>query len=550
MAIAQIGTVTAFSAGASVTSPSLNTSGATLLIITVGDSTAIGSITVSDSNGNSWHARQNQSGIANMNGGMLYAFDKSGSALVTGSGHTVTVSGTTFPAITFSAFTGTLANNVDPYDSTAGESGGTNNAGTTVQPGSITAISGSLVVTAYGNANTTNASIAVTSPYILIGSVAGVAGTNYGVGVAFSTSVTTTNPTWTTGISGVQVATIASFKAAPVAFTGAAQLLPILTINPIRPISGPYAAQSGAGTLSQVALLSQGITNPQQLSMIMFEAIQGLQDQIQTLYQLLGIAPTVNQFNIPQALPGPNGTIQVNILWASQNPGAHQISWGGGSISYQGVTYSIAAGNASNISSFIYWQLSNPTILQSSTGLPPNIGADDFVVALNAPDGSGPGNLGTYSPVIEMHNANNDRLVLSPGLLSAYGYGNKALVLLGTVNTNTEIAAAPYGDIRVLYNGNTGTSAAELSAALGVGTLNLVNTSNASSQVNISADPSIGAYLSLSNSDGTTAFAISAGHGGQTSATAGTHGAVPAQVAGYYTVAINSVNQKIPYFNV
>jgi hypothetical protein len=33
-------------------------------------------------------------------------------------------------------------------------------------------------------------------------------------------------------------------------------------------------------------------------------------------------------------------------------------------------------------------------------------------------------------------------------------------------------------------------------------------------------------------------------------ATAGTNGALPAQVAGYITINVNNVSQKIPYYNL
>ena len=212
--IVQVGTTATAQGAATATTAGFTTTGATLLVITVAGDADITTATVSDSNGNTWHSRQDQTSAGALNCGMWYAFDKSGGALVTGAGHTATVTLTNV-GFTFSAFSGTLAGHVDPYDSTAGQSGATASGVLNVQPGSITAAAGSLVVTAFGaNAGAGNAS-SISSPYIIGGSIA-ASGSVKGSAIGFSTNVTTTNPTWTaTGfVAAFPTATIASFKAA------------------------------------------------------------------------------------------------------------------------------------------------------------------------------------------------------------------------------------------------------------------------------------------------------------------------------------------------
>lgn len=213
--IAQVASTVSASGATTGTTAGINTTGATLLIITVSGGASISTAAVSDSNGNSWHPRLNEAGSSSENNGIWYAFDKSGSALVTGAGHTATVALANV-GFTFSAFSGTLPGHVDPYDSTAGESGATTAAGTTIQPGSITPAAGSLVVTAFITGGTNSAS-SISTAFTLAGQAAGVSGTNFGSAMGFdimSPFPVAVNPTWTNGALSTIGATIASFKAA------------------------------------------------------------------------------------------------------------------------------------------------------------------------------------------------------------------------------------------------------------------------------------------------------------------------------------------------
>jgi hypothetical protein len=109
----------------------------------------------------------------------------------------------------------------------------------------------------------------------------------------------------------------------------------------------------------------------------------------------------------------------------------------------------------------------------------------------------------------------------------------------------------PDGRIRLFQNGVGGSAPVIISAGSGIGTMQLQNNTDFGGILLQAQSGTPGAYLQLQGAAAaTTAFLIQAGNGSKTSATAGTHGAVPAQVAGYYQVIVDGANQKIPYFNV
>lgn len=74
------------------------------------------------------------------------------------------------------------------------------------------------------------------------------------------------------------------------------------------------------------------------------------------------------------------GIIMQNFIWTDHSPSGAYVSWSGGTLVYAGVTRSIAAGNTNN--KYIYWQLSAPTVFQSSNSFP-SLGNDDFLISTN-----------------------------------------------------------------------------------------------------------------------------------------------------------------------
>lgn len=192
-------THTAFGAptGVPTTSSAINTTGATLLIATIEQyNLDPNTATVIDSNGNTWvHATSytNPGGEANV--GIWYAWQ----SLVTGAGHTVTVTGSA-AGVVFAAFSGTQTSS-SPVDQ---QNGSVISTGVTLQPqafGSITpSVSGTLVIAVAGLTSTTS------SPYTptgatLVDSVIFNAPGNEGNGTAYAvqTSPAAFNPTWTWG---------------------------------------------------------------------------------------------------------------------------------------------------------------------------------------------------------------------------------------------------------------------------------------------------------------------------------------------------------------
>jgi hypothetical protein len=148
--------------------------------------------------------------------------------------------------------------------------------------------------------------------------------------------------------------------------------------------------------------------------------------------------------------------------------------------------------------------------------------------------------------VQEFHNSISDRIIIAPHALLIYGNGQIA------VNIRRQNANSGAGEITLPAVTGSLLSCADMTSAGGIGTVTVNNgASNADNSSGVlTVVASTGGLLQLVKTSGTTGFSIRAGDGSQTSATTGTHGAVPAQVAGYYTVTIDGASQKIPYYNV
>ena len=200
------------------TTLSINTTGATFLTVavTVYSQSAAG-VTLTDSNGNTWHALANQlagtSTLTNTN--IWYSYAHSAAALVVGSSHTVTIScSSCYPGMTFSAWSGTTSG-VDPYDGT--QSGG-GIVGTSYTVPSITPTQANeLVITSFGDLG--GSTYALNSPFAMINT------NNYNPSIAMGnasayviqTTAVSAGPTWTLGSGSDPIATsIAAFRPAVV----------------------------------------------------------------------------------------------------------------------------------------------------------------------------------------------------------------------------------------------------------------------------------------------------------------------------------------------
>lgn len=199
MAIALVAHVSAHSAaGGDITTTSIDTTGATLLVAAVSATTP----SVSDSKGNTWATAIAGTGVPTTT--MFYVKNPT-----VGTGHTFTGSGTV-PAICVFAYSGT--------DTTADvdqSSAGANTSQATAQPGSVTpTVNNEVIVTAFGDfSNIPNYS--VDSGFTIQEHQNYTAGAAFGIAMAdlIQTTATAENPTWTPGSTGTCTAIIATFKA-------------------------------------------------------------------------------------------------------------------------------------------------------------------------------------------------------------------------------------------------------------------------------------------------------------------------------------------------
>lgn len=201
---------TSFNPGsAGGTSPTMDTTGASLLVVTAG----VGSVpTITDSLGNDWTVLQTTNGSW-----LAYAWKRGNGSLATGAAHTITVAGAnSFPSVWFAAYSGTLTSS-DPLEQSSAPA---TIVGTSGQPGQITPMAdGELIITVFcfdatygaGNEPTIDSGFNVAYWEDYWG------GTAYGQATAtlVQAAAAAVNPTWTHVSSGGNNMglLIASFKA-------------------------------------------------------------------------------------------------------------------------------------------------------------------------------------------------------------------------------------------------------------------------------------------------------------------------------------------------
>jgi hypothetical protein len=184
------GPVTAGSGGG--VSAAINTTGANFLVLNASFYSSGCTVTVSDSNSNTWAALTGYSNGAST-GRFYYAVNPK-----VGSGHTFTVSGSScYPSFEVAAFSGMKTSGV--FDS--GTDSGANGNSATIQPGSVTPPSGyQLVMT--GVSIDSGSVSSVNSSFTMTDSLAYSGGNNFGSGMAYLVQHpgAAVDPTWT--ISG------------------------------------------------------------------------------------------------------------------------------------------------------------------------------------------------------------------------------------------------------------------------------------------------------------------------------------------------------------
>lgn len=185
------------------TSGTLDSTGATLLV--VGTSTVAATDTITDSKGNTWTPLTQRNAAGTRYTRIWYVENPT-----VGTGHTISIAGTdTFPATVFAAYSGAATSSV--FDAESGDGQVFNNV---VQPGSITpAEDNELFVTSFG---ADGGSVSINSTFVVQQDV-----TNSDFGhmkITYADKIQTTggaeNPTWTMTDSRTIVAAMATFKAA------------------------------------------------------------------------------------------------------------------------------------------------------------------------------------------------------------------------------------------------------------------------------------------------------------------------------------------------
>lgn len=201
MAIAYLATVEA-GGGDSGTTGSVDTTGATLLVVIA--SAYNGDPTITDSKGNTWNSLTSYAGTVRVK--IYYASNPT-----VGTGHTFSWSGGTYTAIRALAYSGVAT--TSPYDV---ENGATSGGATTLSTGSVTPSQNDSLIVAGWSAGSAaasnlsiNASLAIrgTVRYGDGGSYFGLAGADYVQGTAAAI-----NPAWSWTGSDYCAANIAVFK--------------------------------------------------------------------------------------------------------------------------------------------------------------------------------------------------------------------------------------------------------------------------------------------------------------------------------------------------
>lgn len=194
----------------------------------------------------------------------------------------------------------------------------------------------------------------------------------------------------------------------------------IISISPIQPTTGPQSRRTGAGMpLPSVA----GIRDSYQGFMITNEALIALQDQIDTLKQLLGLSPSVNAINFPLL-------IITDLQFTNNSPSAGNIAWTMCTIYYNGQVYGISAGHTAASTDTLVWWVVGEASFRSGTSFTPN--QTTFNIASNTS--------GTADIAYNKLGANSIQEVnVIGGFTSGYAPQNPSDVTIGGGATSTTL---------------------------------------------------------------------------------------------------------------
>lgn len=216
-AIAQVGsaTYTTFSSSTNVgPSASMNTTGATLLVCAIEEPTNAGTVSIADNKANYWNALAPAATSTYGNVFVFYSYAKNSggsTALSTGTGHTFTGTGTYYPVMECSAWSGTVTSPSNPLD-TSRAVVQNSTAASPFYTGSLTPSAANDLILSPCFGNGSNSSFTA-SPLTVLAS--GGSGNSGALAYQIQTSAVAVNAGWTWGGGSCAAASIAAFKVAP-----------------------------------------------------------------------------------------------------------------------------------------------------------------------------------------------------------------------------------------------------------------------------------------------------------------------------------------------
>lgn len=205
-----------------VTSAAINTTGASLLIVTLSNfyfdpATA----TIADSKGNTWfHGISRGVGGSEGHSVIWYAWNP-----IVGAGHTVTITLTSNISFTFSCYSGARTS-TNPLDQQNGSQSAVGLS--SMQAGSITPSGpGALILCALGSGGSLSSGFAIDSGFSLVASLPYLGAVHEGIALGYLVQAVAgpVNPTWTWTAGNSAACVIASFLAAPVIVIGRGSLM-------------------------------------------------------------------------------------------------------------------------------------------------------------------------------------------------------------------------------------------------------------------------------------------------------------------------------------
>lgn len=210
MAFALVSNVARATGGANGgTSGAIDTTGATLLVLIIGDAN-VQLQSVSDSKGNVWNQAVASPLDANVQSSIWFAC---GPGLSVGAAHTFTVNRAgTFPTFCVAAFSGSATDFVNSNNNNKATTAGA----TSLQAGSVTPSKNNcLVIAAIGYRDTT--ALAINGGFIITDQCPFIGATAIGSGLGYliQTTAAAANPTWSWTNSVGAAATIAYFQVPP-----------------------------------------------------------------------------------------------------------------------------------------------------------------------------------------------------------------------------------------------------------------------------------------------------------------------------------------------